>query len=129
MDNFIKTYQTLISILIPLIPVAVTLITFLISKNREQKQINFEKFHNGLMKGLANLDGKTGLDQQVAIIYELRNYPEYFPVIKRLLNYQIKRWTKELKNSPQFSELINEAKETRDFIDKNFVIRLFTKRF
>ena|SRR4030042_2111871 len=110
-------------IIITLLGVVIPLATFIISKNKEQKQINFERFHKDLMKGLANLDGKTGLDQQIAIIYESRNYSEYYPVIRRILKYQIDRWRRLLKNSPQFKQLINEGKETIVFTNKNFLSR------
>jgi len=105
--------------------VAVTLITFLVSKNKEQKQINFERFHTYLIKGISNQKGETGLDDQVAIIFEFRYYPEYYPVVKRILTFQINRWSTQLKDKPHYNLLIEEAKETISYINKIAIIRWF----
>jgi len=129
MIEFIINNKEIVLIIISFLTIIIPLATFLISKNKEQKQINFERFHNKLMKGLANQENKTGLDQQIAIIYELKNYPEYYPVIKRILAYQIDRWGKLLKTTPHIYLLIDEAKETLNFIDKNFISRFLIKRF
>lgn len=99
--------------------------TFILTKNKEQKQINFENFHKNLMKDLVNLEGEIGLDQQVAIIYELRNYPKYFPVIRRILEENVIRWSADLKNKPNLDRLITEAKLTINFSSKNFLKRIY----
>lgn len=116
-------FGILISILTLLIPLA----TFLVSKNKEQQQKNFENFHQFLLRGLANLDEDTGLDQQVAIIYEMRQYPKYKPVVIRLLRAQLKRWQRELKNKPHFQQLITESQLTISYLEKNFLQRAFTQ--
>lgn len=103
--------------------------TLILAKNKEQKQLNFERFHKDLMKGLANLDGNIGLDQQVAIIYELRNYSDYYPLIRRLLLAQIERWNRTLTKNPQFEQLIMEANETIEFSKKNIIGRYIGKFF
>ncbi len=118
-------FGIVVSFLSIVIPSTILVLT----KNKEQKQIIFEKFHKDLMKGLANLDGQTGFDSQVAIIYELRNYPKYYPVIRRLLHAQIARWNIELKSKPHFSQLIDEAKKTIDFSLKNPISRKTTELF
>ena len=76
------------------------------------------------MKGLANRDTTTGLDQQIAILYELRNYPEYYPLIKRLLSYKVTWWKTQLEKYPQFQQLINEASETLDYLSRNYFYRI-----
>lgn len=116
-------FGILVSILTVLIPLA----TFLVSKNKEQKLKNFENFHQFLIRGLANLDNKTGLDQQVAIIYELRQYPRYKPVVIRLLRAQLKRWKSELEVKPHFQQLIEEAELTINYLKKNFLQRVLTQ--
>lgn len=126
MYNLLVSNKEFAGIIITFLSVVIPLATFLVSKNKEQKQINFERFHGNLMKGLANLDKQTGLDQQIAIIYESRNYPEYYPVIRRILKYQMHRWKLLLNSKPQFKQLIDEAKETINFSSKNFIIRFGT---
>ncbi len=60
MLNQLIANKEFIGICISFFGVAIPLAIFLINKGKEQKQINFERFHKDLMKGLANLDGKTG---------------------------------------------------------------------
>ncbi len=114
-------FGILVSLLTVLIPFA----TFIVSKNKEQEQKNVENFHEFLMRGLSNQDGKKGLDQQVAIIFELRRYPEYSPVIVRLLKAATSRWKSEVKSKPHFHQLISEAEATIDYFSKNKLQKLF----
>lgn len=124
-SNFLSQNKELLILIIPLL---IPLWKFIDSKSKQQNQINFERFHDSLMSGLANQGGeKVGLDQQVAILYELRNYPEYFPVVKRLLIYQIGRWEGLLGKEPHFNMLIQEANETLKYISKNPIQRLISR--
>lgn len=125
--NFIIENKEFFGIIIPLLAVTIPLMTFILAKSKEQEQLNFEKIHNTLLKGLANQEEKTGLDQQVGIIYELRNYPKYYPLINRLLNTQIIRWKKLLGSQPHFDSLIIEAYETLAFTKKNVIHRYITR--
>lgn len=125
MISLIIENKEFFGIIISFLGIVLPLAILLITKNKEQKQINFEKFHNNLMRGLSNQDSKLGLDEQIAIIYELRNYPEYYPVIKRLLLFQRKRWESMLDKKPLFSNLVKEADETIKFMSKNSFIRYY----
>ena len=127
MVNLIVENKEFIAIIISFIGVVIPLATFLVTKTEQQRQINFELFHNKLMSGLSNQDGKTGLDQQIAIIFELRKYPQYYPVIQRILKYQVNRWKGLLNKSPQFKQLIDEAQITINYAGKNVITRLFSK--
>ncbi len=127
MIDFITSNKEFFGIVVPLVSVLIPLWTFLIRKNKEQKLLNFRIFHDNLMKGLANQETNTGLDQQVAIVYELKNYPEYFPVIKRLLTFQKKRWLKELNQKSHFHMLITESEMTLEFINKSKFNRYVSK--
>ena len=125
MIEYIVNNKEFFVIVVSLIVAITPLALFFLTKRKEQQQINFERFHDSLMNGLSNQGGKLGLDQQVAIIYELRNYPEYFPVIKRILISCAKRWEGEVKNKPHFEQLIQETKKTIDFMKKNWIHRQF----
>lgn len=120
--EFLGIIATFLSLVIPFA-------TFILTKNKEQKQINFEKFHKDLTRGLANLDNDTGLDQQVAIIFEFRNYPQYYPVVRRILTAQIARWRKKEKSEPHYVQLIEEANKTIEYSRYNFLKRLYKDTF
>ena len=118
-----------LGIVVSFLGIIVPLYQYLSAKRREQIQKNFEKFHEMLIKKIANQDEKSGLDEQVAVIFDLKNFPEYYPVTKRLLKKQINRWEGLLKDKPHMSWLIDEAKETINYIDKNrnFFIRIWAE--
>jgi len=53
----------------------------------EAKRVRFETYHS-LIKQLVereNPDQPMRLDRQIAVIYELRNFKDYFPVTLRIL--------------------------------------------
>lgn len=134
-----KPMKEIISIIIALFGVVIPLAIFLISKSKEQKQINFERFHREIISGLYNRCGGLGLDQQVAIIFELRNFPEYFPVTKRILMDSKEYWKlinlefkdlekKEKKLSDEgLRRLTKETDETIDYMNKCIVFRFFLR--
>lgn len=129
MIDIVMQNKEFIGIVIAILTVFIPLWTLLITKSKEQKQLNFERFHKSVMTGISNVDSghPIGLDAQVALLFELRNYSEYYPVISRLLEYNIARWSKEKHNSAQFKLLINEAKQTQKYITKNYLSRFFNK--
>ena len=72
-----------------------TVIQFLSVRSREAKTREFENFHR-LIKDLVEPptpDGSLYVDRQCAILFELRFFPRYFPVIKRTLLGLKKKWT------------------------------------
>lgn len=92
---------------------------FLYNKSKELRQINLINFHEKMISKISNLgDIKAGLDEQVAVIFELRNFPKYYPVILRILSSNKDRWQNMLRNEPQFKILIDEADETINYIKK-----------
>ncbi len=127
MLNFIVQNKEFIGIIISFFGVVVPLFIFLISKSKQQKQINFKRFHKDLIKGLSNQEGKIGLDQQVAIIFELRNFPEYYPVLRRILSSFKDNWEKRREKEPKLNRLITETEGTMNYMNKNFLERFFIR--
>ena len=100
---------------------------YIYTKRIENKQNNLVAFHDKFMNRLSNNAGISGIDEQVAVIFELRNFQIYKPVIVRVLSDCISRWENELSSKPHFTGLITEAQETIKFLNKNFLSRFFTK--
>jgi hypothetical protein len=120
-----KEYFVIITgLVISFLGIVVPLIQFLIGKNKEQEIINYKKFHE-LISGLSNQGGNLGVDQQIAIIYELTNFPEHYPVIKRILSDLKTQW--ELRNDNASERLIKEINETVNFMGKNAPRRFLIK--
>lgn len=128
LENIIQNIE-LVGIIISFFGIVLPLFVFLINKNREQKQINFDRFHKDLIRGLSNQDGNMGLDQQIAIIFELRNFSEYYPVLQRILSGFNNDWKKRQENEPNLKRLILETEKTMDYMSKNFIHRLLIKVF
>ncbi|MEZ6255695.1 MAG: hypothetical protein R3B92_02915 [Patescibacteria group bacterium] len=103
--------------------------TLLRERARKQKLENFEVFRKDLLAGLANVNEKTGFDEQIGIIYELRNYPRYYPVIERILEFQVKHWEKEVKDidKKHYQILIDEANATLTYMNTSRIGRIFCR--
>lgn len=127
MINILSTQKEFIGIVIAFLGVIIPLVMFLINKNREQKQINFERFHEKMIRKISNIGGSAGLDEQIAVIYDLKRFPGYYLVIKRILTDLIKWWKPQLQKNPHFIRLINEANLTLAFINKNLLSRYYSK--
>jgi len=69
-----------------------------------------------------NPDRVIKLDRQIAIIFELRNYTNYYPVTHRILTDLKVTW----KDQPR---IIKEIDLTLDFISKEWFTRIYRKLF
>lgn len=126
--NIIIVNKEFFVILISLFGIVLPFWQFVSTKKQEQRQINFKKFHEDIVAKLSNQDGETGLDQQVAVVFELRNFPEYFPVSLRILkDLQINWMEKNKTSNNDLGRLIEEADETINYIKKCFVRRYFIR--
>jgi hypothetical protein len=109
---------------------------YLHSKLIEQRQNNLVNFHEKIMMVLSGRRGAwlqegedIGIESQTAIIFELRNFPSYYPVIARILKYEIERWKVESNEigKEHISEAVKEANLTIEFINKNILSRFVTR--
>jgi len=109
-DYIIKVFGIIISLFGIIIP----LYKFISEKNLKQKDLRFKTYHL-LIKDLVEPDKETGkimLDRQIATCFELRNFPEYFELTKRILNDLNLQWDKDDRNK----RIINEIKYTLKYI-------------
>lgn len=112
LDSIIKIFGIIISIFGVIIP----LYKFLSEKNLKQKDLRFKTYHS-LIKDLVEPEkGKTYtmLDRQIAICFELRKFPEYFEVTKRILkglyiNWENDRIREEIKCTLKYIEIYNKT--------------------
>lgn len=83
-------------------------------KTNELKIQSFRLFHE-MIKCLDNLDvnNPVGLTEQEAIVFEMRNYPQYKDFTKTMLNTRIKKWSENEK----YKELTQIARDTIDALD------------
>lgn len=88
------------------------------------KEWNFKNYHQ-LIKELNQSDTPNEpikLYRQVAVVYELRNYPRYFSVSGRILQGWLDSRSEESKKN--FPSLFKEMELSVEFMNKNFWARL-----
>jgi hypothetical protein len=121
--NFLNEYAPVFGILIALFSGIWAIVKFrkyLQERTLEAKDKRFIAYHEIIKifsQGDAlDLNGThTKLDRQIACVYELRNFPEYFDVSLRIL----KGWKESLNdNRQQFQRLYDEIEFAISFIEK-----------
>ena len=112
---------TMISILIGVIAIIIPIYKYLFDKKVQMGDMRFNTYHL-LVKKLVEkellkenvIDHKLGLlhneygimqDRQIAVIYELRNFPEYFESTQRLLEKLKTQWETDPFNAPVIIEI------------------------
>jgi len=113
-DIAIKGVVALVAILGVVFPVW----RYLNAKSKEQNQLNLVNFHEKMLGKFSNQQGSAGLEEQVAVVFELRNYPKYFPVTKRILTEAQNRLRGKLTERPELKMLIDEMDLTLGVINK-----------
>lgn len=105
-----------------LITAASALYHYLTIKKSEDAARRFTSYHNMIRDLNVGEDGGAPyLDKQVAIVFEMRNFPEYYPATLRILKRSIKRWRLSASlNTNPFSPniLADEAELTIKFINR-----------
>ena len=106
--KWIELLGLLISILAFFIPIY----RYLSQKREEQKDKRFQTYH----KLIADLVTPPGgmLDRQIATVFELRNFPDYYELTKRIMTDLIIQWS----NSSGNPRLVTELEITLNYIGK-----------
>jgi hypothetical protein len=108
-----------VAIFLAIIPAIWSFIRYLNLKNR---QLQFERFkiYHQLIKDLVKPEA-TGdsmiLDRQIAIVFELRHFPDYFELTLRILQGLKRHWSTGTGHL-QFKRLLDEMKRTIKFVQK-----------
>lgn len=103
-------------LIITFLGIIIPIYKFITEKNLKQKDLRFKTYHL-LIKDLVEPDKETGkimLDRQIATCYELRNFPEYFELTRRILNDLFVQWSSDSKNE----RILKEIKYTIKYIEK-----------
>jgi len=100
--KWINDNASAIGVLSGLIPLAWTIMSYIHSKRQELKEKRFEAYHR-LIKQLVEGDAPDSgvfVDRQIAIIFELINFKEYYPVTQRILTGLRKTWYEKTGLAP-----------------------------
>jgi len=100
---------------ISIISIAFSAYKYIAIRSREQRQKNFENYHNILKyvsAGNKEKDDSMKLVSQLAYLYELRNFPEYKDITIRALISLITDWDKKEPDKNIKDQLIKESSLT-----------------
>lgn len=129
MEEFYKNHQGLlefIGIIIGILAIYISIIQPILSFTNAQKKANkdrrFETYHN-LIDDFAGANRTAKLDRQIAIAFELRRFPEYFDVTKRILN----DWINEHEQSEEknIKRLVKEMSLSVEYINSSYLEKKF----
>ncbi len=124
--ELIHQYNGSIAVLVAVLVAASGFFHYLSTRRAEEKGKQYDRYHQ-LLQDLNTGEGgsKPFVDRQVAVVYELRNFPEYWPVTLRILENSLPRWRDLYQSSrlvlPAFGSTNNlylEASLTIGFIKR-----------
>lgn len=109
-----------VTLILAIIPAIWAYIKHLNLKSKELKFERYKMFHE-LIKGLIepSASGQSvPLDRQIIIVYELREYKEYYELLHRMLVGLRIQW-----NAPEFKRLIDELDRTIKYIEDEIDVK------
>lgn len=123
-EGLIQICVLLFSLIVGYVTIIQPIISFITTRRNANKDKRYEIYHE-LVTTVAGGDGKTQLKlyRQISSVYELRNFPEYFPVTKRIL-MGIKEETLTSQRE-DVKRLAAEIDLTLIYINKSWIKRKF----
>lgn len=103
----------LIALGLPVVAAAVAFVRYLNLRSKELQHERFKIYHD-LVRQLVQPEAPglpMQLDRQIAIVYEMRHFPEYFDLTRRMLEGLLKSWTE-----PRHGRLADEIQLTIEYI-------------
>lgn len=118
-----------LAFLLALVVAGSALYHYISIKRTEERARRFSSYHE-LVEAL-NGNGAGGapfVDRQITVVFEMRNFPEYYPVTIRLLERSLERWRK-LKSATLFtSTLPGSISVPNTLIDEALLTIKYIKR-
>lgn len=121
--DFAVQYSGIIGVFVTVLIALIGMFHYLSMKRAEERGKQYDRYHRLLEDLNASPRGDAPfIDRQVAVVYELRNFPEYYPVTLRILERSMPRW-KSLRSlsagvSGSVNTLYEEAQLTVNFIKR-----------
>lgn len=116
----IENWDKILGVLIAYFSLILPIYKFLQDKRKEERNKRFENYHKLIDELVGGQpDKQVMLDRQIAIIFELRHFKEYFPVTLRILTGLKTTWA----NS--YQRLHDEIALTEEYIKASWFNREF----
>lgn len=111
----IDNWDKIVGIVLAYFALLLPIYKYLQEKRLEEKDKRFLNYHR-LIDELIGGPGKTSmLDRQIAIIYEFRNFKEYYPVTLRILTGLKQTWSDQ-GDTNKNKRLADEINFTEQYI-------------
>lgn len=116
LDGLEDKWIELIGLLIAFLTFFLPIYRYITQKREELQNKRFVTYHE-LIRDLVQADEKgiMKLDRQIAIAFELRNYPTYYNLTKRLFTDLKEQWS----NDPKNKRIVKELSLTIEHIENN----------
>ena len=104
--NWLNTNAGAIGVLLLVLPILWSVWQYINLKNKELKFQRFKIYHD-LIKNLVEAespDRTIKLDRQIAIVFELRNFPEYYGLSHRILSGLKESWKEKEPDTTRLCE-------------------------
>ena len=109
-------FSLALAIALTLIPLAVASLFHLLQRRAELKFKRFELYHS-LIRQLVEPDQPSGemrVSRQMAVVFELRNFPEHAEISARILRGLLETW---VSDKPHLRPLTDEIRSTIAFLN------------
>jgi hypothetical protein len=109
--NEIGVWVTVLTFLLSVVVLAFSAMRYVTVRRDELRNIRYEQYHALLLKVSRGTDGQglLKLVSQRAFIYELRHFPEYSVLTKRLLESLLREWKEDPEKSTKLTFEIQDT--------------------
>ncbi len=116
--TWLNNYAGALGVLFVVLPLAWSAWAYLSLKRRELREHRFQTYHKLIQQLVEREDPNLPmkLDRQIAVVFELRNFKEYFPVSLRILKGVREDWQDYGPKSKR-DRLLHEIDESIKFIE------------
>ncbi len=114
--DFMKQHNGSVAVVVTIVLALIAFAHYISVRRAEEKGKDFDRYH-ALLKLLNGDDGAPYIDQQVAVIYQLRSFPDYYPVSLRILEHSLPRWQR-VRDQAMLGALVNGGQVAIDSVIK-----------
>lgn len=109
--NEIGVWVTVLTFLLSVAALSFSALRYVTVRRDELRNLRYEQYHALLLKVSRGTDdqGLLKLVSQRAFIYELRHFPEYSALTKRLLESLLSEWTEDPEKSAKLTFEIQDT--------------------
>jgi len=111
--EFSQKYSGIIGVVVTITVGLVGLFHYLSIKRAEERGRKYDRYHRLLEDlNISPLGDAPFIDRQLAVVFEMRNFPDYYPVSLRILKRSLPRWKSLLDETVKTAPIFNIAVNT-----------------